>query len=57
MKPEQKPAITYAPFDARSVYKSDFEGKSTVPIPLFVRDSSFPKFGCSSQIMKSSYND
>lgn len=37
MKPEQSPAVTIAPFDGKSVYKSDFEGKTVSPTALFVR--------------------
>ena len=58
MKPEQKPAITQAIFGGTSVYKSDFEGKRASQTPLFIREPSIVKFGCSSPpMMKTSYND
>ena len=57
MKPQHKSAATNLPFEAKSVYKADFEGKSIAPTPLFVRQPSFPKFGSSSQIIKSNYSN
>jgi hypothetical protein len=57
MKPEQRPAVTQAPFCGTTVYKSDFEGRSSGPTPIFIREPAIMKFGCSSSLMKTSYND
>lgn len=37
MKPEHKSAVTNCPFEGTSMYKSDFEGKSSAPTPMFIR--------------------
>lgn len=57
MKPEQRPAVTHTPFEAKSMYKTDYDGKSVSPTPLFIREPSLLKFGCSSPMMKTSYKD
>ena len=57
MKPEPKSAAINLPFEAKSIYQSDFKGKSHLPTPLFVRKSSFPKFSSLAQMMKSSYSN
>lgn len=57
MKPEQKAAITNATFGASSVYKTDFEGKKAAQTPIFIREPSIVKFGCSTPLMKTSYKD
>ena len=57
MKPQSKPAVTNAQFQASTVYKADFEGKSASKTPLFRRDPAIGKFGCASPNMKTSYNN
>lgn len=56
MRPEHKPAVTNAPFTATSIYRADFEGKSVAQTPLFLRESSFPKFGNFSMVLKTNYS-
>ena len=43
------------PFKAVSTYKNDFNGKDTNPMPIFVREPSFPKFGNAPLMMKTNY--
>lgn len=56
MKPQEKSVATNLPFEATSIYKSDFDPKVTTQTPIFVRESSYPNFGCVSMIMKSNYS-
>jgi hypothetical protein len=56
MKPSERSAVTNLPFEATSSYRTDFEGKSAPPTPLCLRESSFPKFGNISMMMKSNYS-
>ena len=57
MKPQERSAVTFAQFDATSTYKGDFEGKKATKTPIYVREPSIVKFGCSSPLMKTSYNN
>ena len=57
MKPQEKPAVTHAQFDATSTYKGDFEGKKATKTPIYIREPAIGKFGCASSMMKTSYNN
>jgi hypothetical protein len=56
MKPHEKSGVTNLPFEATTVYKSDFERKTTNQTPMFVPESSYPNFSCVSMLMKSNYS-
>jgi hypothetical protein len=55
MKPQEKLGVTNLPFEATSIYKSDFEPKTTTQTPIFVRQTSYPNFSCVNMMMKSNY--
>jgi hypothetical protein len=37
MKPHEKSGVTNLPFEATTIYKTDFEPKTTTQTPIFVR--------------------
>jgi hypothetical protein len=55
MKPDSKPTTTPFPFEAASVYKTDFNGKQSHPQSIFIRESTFPKFPNMSMVKQSNY--
>jgi hypothetical protein len=56
MKPAERSAVTNLPFEATSVYRAEFEGKSVPLTPSLARQSSFPRFGLVSAVMRSNYS-
>ncbi len=55
MRPPEKSAVTNLPFEATSVYRAEFAGKTVAPTPSFARQSSFPRFGLVQAAMRTNY--
>lgn len=56
MKPQDKPAVTNLPFEACSVYKTDFDSKAPIHTAVVVRPCSYPNFSCVVSQMRSNYS-